>query len=411
MIKKAGLLASVVCLFLVILSPSLVQAQDELIILDSSAQAEFPSRLSFSLSAASDVNITDIRLCYTVDRVSLAQVTSEVYIEFVPATTVNVNWALEMVRIGGLPPGSSVDYWWVVKDAKGNTVETAPTRVQFDDNRYSWSSLTEGKVTVYWYQGGKSFARELMAVAQQALARLAGDTGAELEKPAKLFIYANAQDLKGAMIYPQEWTGGVAFTRYGVIAIGIAPSNLGWGKRAIAHELTHLVIHQVTLNPYNDLPTWLDEGLAMHTEGVLSPQLSTLLDKAIAKGSLISVRSLASPFSAYAGESYLSYAQSYSLVDFLISNYGQAKMLELLNTFKQGSSYDAALEKVYGFDMDGLDALWQEYVSEQYQPTKVTATTTVRMHPALIGLLAALATGLLLALGLFVESWVWRRGQ
>jgi len=367
MSKKAVLLAIFFCLLLAILNPGLVQAQGELTILDSSAQAEFPSKLNFNLSAKSDVNITDIRLCYTVDRASFAQVTSEVYIEFVPAATVDVGWALEMVKIGGLPSGSSVEYWWTAEDANGYKVETTPVRVGFDDIRYPWRSLTEGKVTIFWYKGDDSFAQELMAVAQQALERLAEDTGAHLGKPAKLYVYADAKDLKGAMIYPQEWTGGVAFTRYGIIAIGIAPNNINWGKRAIAHELTHLVIHQMTLNPYNSLPTWLDEGLAMHTEGVLGPEFTSHLSRAIAEDSLISVQSLSSPFSAYAGEAYLSYAQSYSLVEFLIANYGQNKMLELLNTFKEGSSYDAALERVYGFDMDGLDSLWRDYVAQQYQ--------------------------------------------
>jgi len=274
-----------------------------------------------------------------------------------------------MVMIGGLPPGSSVEYWWTVEDAKGSKVETVPVQVKFNDNRYSWQSLTGGKVTIYWYQGDESFAQELMATAQQALARLAEDTGAELEKPVELYIYANAQDLQGAMIYPQEWTGGVTFTRYGVVAIGIAPANLDWGKRAIAHELTHLVINQVTLNPYIDLPTWLDEGLAMHTEGSLEAAFADSLSMAIAGNRLISVRSLASPFSAYAEESVLAYAESYSLVDFLITNYGGDKMLELLNTFRQGSSYDGALEEVYGFDMDGLDALWRAYVTTPTQPS------------------------------------------
>ena len=71
MIKKAGILALIICLFLAVLSPSLVQAQSGLTILDSSAQAEFPSKLNFNLSAESDVNITDIRLRYTVDRKAL----------------------------------------------------------------------------------------------------------------------------------------------------------------------------------------------------------------------------------------------------------------------------------------------------------------------------------------------------
>jgi hypothetical protein len=379
MINKARLLALIVCLFLAILSPSLVQAQGELTILDSSAEAEFPARLNFNLSAQSNVNITDIRLSYTVDRASFAEVISEAYIKFMPSTTVDVSWALEMIKIGGLPPGSTLEYWWTVEDASGNRVETDPVQVQFDDIRYSWRSLTEGEVTIYWYQGDDSFARELMVTAQQALGKLAEDTGAYLEKPAKLYIYASAGDLRGGMIYPQEWTGGVAFTRYSTMAIGIAPSNINWGKRAIAHELTHLVIHQMTLNPYNDLPTWLDEGLAMRTEGMMGPEFTTYLSQAIAEGSLISVQSLCSPFSAYAEEATLSYAQSYSLVEFLIASYGQSKMLELLNTFSQGSGYDAALEKVYGFDMDGLDSLWQDYVTQRYQ----SAAAEEWMSPAL----------------------------
>ena len=405
MIKKTSLLTLVFCLLLVLLSPGLVQAQGELAILDSAAEAEFPSRLIFNLSAESDVNITDIRLRYTIDRVSYAQVTSEVYIEFVPTTAVEVSWTLEMVRIGGLPPGASMEYWWVVEDARGNKVETAPIRVQFDDTRYYWHSLTEGKVTIYWYEGEESFAQELMATAQQALTKLAEDTGAYLEREAKLYIYANPQDLRGAMIYPQEWTGGAAFTRYGIIAIGIAPNTLNWGKRAIAHELAHLVIHQMTLNPYNDLPIWLDEGLAMYTEGALAPEYTACLNRAIAENSLISVRSLSSPFSAYAAESLLSYAQSYSLVEFLISSYGQDKMLELLLTFKQGSGYDAALEEVYGFNMDELDALWQDYVTVPTQPVEREL-----MPPALIGVLSALAAVFLLWLGLTIEDWAWRRG-
>ena len=386
MIKKVSILALVVCLFLVVLSPSLAQVQDGLTISDSSAKVEFPSRLSFNLSVESDVDITDIRLRYKVEREGFARVTSEVYIEFVPGTAIDAEWTWDMRKTGGLPPGSSVEYWWVVEDAMGERIETVPVRVQFDDNRYPWRSLAEGMVIIYWYEGENSFAQELMATTQQALARLAADTGAYLEKPVELYIYASARDLQGAMIYPREWTGGVAFTRYSVISIGIAPDKLYWGKKAIAHELAHLVIHQMTFNPYGDLPTWLDEGLAMYAEGALESVHTSSLSKAIAEGSLISVRSLSSPFSAYAEEAALSYAQSHSLVDFLISGYGADEMLQLLNTFKQGSSYDEALAKVYGFDMDGLDTLWRDYVTARL--TQKTRDTQAKWK------LAALATEL-----------------
>jgi len=304
----------------------------------------------------------------------------------VPNTSVDAEWTWDMRKIRGLPPGSTVKYWWVVEDAKGERLETAPIQVQFDDNRYPWRSLAEDMVTIYWYEGEKSFAQELMTTAQQALNRLAEDTGAHLEKPVNIYIYAGAQDLQGAMIFPQEWTGGVAFTRFGTISIGIAPNDLSWGKRAMAHELAHLVIHQMTFNPYIDLPTWLNEGLAMYAEGALEPVYTALLNKAIAEGSLISVRSLSSPFSAFAEEAALSYAQSYSLVEFLINDYGSDKMLELLNTFEQGSGYDEALARVYGFDMDVLNTLWRDYVTAQL--TQKTGAPSTEWNISYAGLVS-----------------------
>jgi hypothetical protein len=272
-----------------------------------------------------------------------------------------------MIKTGGLPPESYIDYWWTITDADDNKLLTTPDRVTFFDERYTWHSHTEGKVTIYWYKGDESFAEKLMSTAQESLVRLSDDTGAYLTKPVKIYIYANSNDLQGAMIYPQEWAGGVAYSQFGIIAIGITPNNLTWGLNAITHELTHLVIHQMTYNPYNWLPVWLDEGLAMYNQESIESVFTHYLEKALRDNTLLSVRSLSSPFSADAEVSYLSYAQSHSLVEYLVSTYGQTKMLELLNTFKEGSGYDEALKKVYGFDMDGLNDLWLDYIAGQYQ--------------------------------------------
>lgn len=344
-----------------------MQAESGISILKSTAEADFPMKLTFSLSVSSNVNITEVRLRYMVDQVSFAKVVSEAFVEFEPASTVDVSWTWDMRRTGGLPTGAGLKYWWVIKDAAGNNLETPPVQYRFDDTRYTWRSLTEGKITLYWYRGDESFARELMTAAQSALVKLAADTGAALEKPVKMYIYANSQDMRGAMIFPQEWTGGVAFTRHNTIVIGISTNQVAWGKGAIIHELTHQVIHQVTLNPYSGLPVWLDEGLATYSEGP-NDSYKALVQKAADENRLISVRSLSSPFSAYAEQSYLSYAQSRSLVEFLITYYGQAKMLSLLRTFREGSTYDQALQKVYGFDMDGLDKLWRAYIGKQASP-------------------------------------------
>ena len=268
-----------------------------------------------------------------------------------------------MVRTGGLPPGTSVQYWWTVKDASGGQVETSPDIIRFDDERFEWQSRTKGMVTLYWYSGDQSFAEEVMYAIDNALDWLEKDNGATPQEAAEIYLYANSWDLHGSMIFPQEWTGGVAYTRYGCIAIGFGPQNLDWGRRALIHELTHLVVHQMTLNPYGGLPTWLDEGLAMRSEGALTPFFLGTLDQAIETDSLISVQSLSSPFSAMSALSYLSYAESYKVVDYLITTYGKDRMLELLETFRAGASYDGALMEVYGLDTDNLNRRWQAYVT------------------------------------------------
>ncbi len=363
MIKKISFLVLIICLLVIGLSPLNAQASNGLTVLGSSVEVNFPGSISFKLSARSDVNVMDVRLHYAVERMKFAQVVSEVYLEFEPAASVEVKWVWDMRKTGGLPPGSSLEYWWSVRDAKNGSITTEHTRIQIEDRRYNWRSLTRGKVTLYWYEGDNAFIEKLMTATEQALSRLYGDTGAQLEKPVRIYVYGSYDDLRGSMIFPQEWTGGVAFTAYGIIAIGIAPKDLDWGVRAVAHELTHLVIHQMTFNPYGGLPTWLDEGLSMNAEGELSAGFVALLREAIKNNKLLSVRSISSPFSAFADESQLAYAQSYSVVKFLTEKYGSAKMFEMLNTFRQGSSYDEALLKVYGFDLDRLNVLWRDYVA------------------------------------------------
>ncbi|MBI4180893.1 MAG: peptidase MA domain-containing protein [Chloroflexi bacterium] len=387
--KKIAILTILICLSLSAFAPVLVHAQITIKLQSSSVQADFPSKLTFNLSAKDDVNLTDIRLRYTINRESFAQAFSEAYVAFTPAATVSVNWVLNMQKIGGLPPGATVKYWWVIKDAAGNRLETAPQQIDFNDSRHLWRNVSKGTLTLYWYQGDDAFVNQLMTAAQQGLASLEKNTGAQLVRPVRIYIYASARDLQGSMVFPAEWTGGVSFTEYGIIAIGIAPSNLDWGLRAITHELTHLVIHQMTFNPYNGLPTWLDEGLAVYNEGPPDPTFTALLNQAIADNQLTSVRSLSSPFSAYGDEATLSYAESYSVVNYLITTYGQPKMLELLNTFQQGSTYDGAFQEVYGFNMDGLYTLWKQQVipkrASRLEP--VTPSFPVRFGLALQGLM------------------------
>ncbi len=391
MIKKAVFLTSAILLLGVLVPGSPSLSVGNIQIIESSVEAKFPQKLSFILSAESNLNITDVRLFYHVDRLSYAHVTSEVLIDVIPNRHITAEWSWDMRKTGGIPPGTTIQYWWSILDADSNTLETQPVTLRYNDTRFEWKSIRQSIIRLYWYKGDTEFAEELLSAAIEGLGRLYASTGVSIIEPVDIYIYGNTGDLQSGMIFPQTWTGGVAYPQYDCIAIGIEPSNIEWGLRTIVHELTHLVIHRMTYNPYLDLPVWLDEGLAMYMEGPLTQVFNYYLSQAVRNDTLISVRSLASPFSAFVDKSYLSYAQSHSLVSMLIDTYGSAKMLELLTVMTNGINYDEAFEKVYGFDMDGLNEIWHDYVINQYL-NKINAsisTETFQPLPELVLFLAA----------------------
>ena len=346
-----------------------ILAQGEITVISSDAEMQFPSTITFSMEAEAANDIADIDLVYRKSGESLIPVSSRVDVDFIPGQLVAASWTWDMLETGGLPPGTEIDYWWLIEDAAGHELQTSPATIAFDDLSHDWQSLASDQVTIFWYEGDLSFVQDLVDAADEALERLAGEIGVALEQPVKIYIYASSGDLRNALIYPQEWTGGVAFPGYGTVIIGISPDNLAWGKRAIAHEMGHLVVHQALSGFYGHLPVWLDEGLAMDAEGDLRPDLQTMFNKAITHDTLFSVRSISSSFPTDPDEARLCYAESYSLVQFLIDTYGSDKILNLLAVLNEGNTYDDAMLEVYDFNVDGLNAVWRESLALGPQPS------------------------------------------
>lgn len=322
---------------------------------------DFPQSISFVLEAESNYPITDVQLLYTIPRILRSSVTVTVQPEFEPDTRVSARWTLD-TRKSTLPTGAHLSYRWVVENSAQQRVETESVSMQFKDSRHDWKQLSNQDIQLYWYEGDDSFGQALIEAGSRALAKLAEDTNSELTQQVQIYIYGSTEDLHQALVYPDEWTGGMAFPEYGVIVIGVAPYNLEWGKRAVTHELSHMVVYQATYSPLSNVPAWLDEGLAMYAEGDLLSNFSDNLKKAVSEDALYSISSISGNFPAATEEAELAYAQSYSLVTFLIEQFGSAKMQQLLQAFSQGTSLDSALEEVYGFNSDQLETAWLESI-------------------------------------------------
>jgi hypothetical protein len=372
MTKKLIALAISLCLLFAISAamvyPVLAQSPNQITVTNSSVEANYPASLTFSCQAQSDVNLTDVRLEYQVQQISFAVVTAEADTTISPSLSVRADYTLDMRQYGQIPPETGIDYWWVVKDTAGDIYRSTMYHYTVVDNRHTWSTLTQGKINLLWYGQSQSFGKTIMAEAQSALSTLANDTGATPNRTVNISVYTSTQDYGASVLGSPEWAGGEELSQYDAVFILVRPGELSLDLPGVRHELTHVIIGQITSNPYNSIPFWLNEGLAVHVQfpqGNLPSQFTNALSDAFANSSLISVRSLCDPFSAYTDKALLSYAESVSIATYLINQYGPVKMQRFLTTFQKGSTYDGALQANYGFDMDGLFTQWKAWVNSQ----------------------------------------------
>jgi hypothetical protein len=351
-----------VLLLLVIFIPDLqlpVNQSQSIEVTRNQAEADFPTSIVFYLSAQGEHTIETVELNYGIDVLACAEtVTRAVPEDFTPGKTIELSWEWDMYQSGSIPTGTSVWWQWVLVDNRGQQFETDIETLRFMDTNHNWRTIQSENIDLYYYEGTSGFAEQLLTAGETALLAIEDLLEYRADDTIQVFIYASTQEMHDAMLYTPSWTGGYAMPEYRLLVIGVEPSELEWGKSTMAHELTHIVVGRMTFSCVTSVPRWLDEGLAMTIEG--KPDYGdALLQQAIETDSLLSIRQIEGYFSGDDDTAILSYAQSLSMTTFLIDEYGADNIRELLGAFKDGMTDDDALMSVYGFDRDGLEALWR----------------------------------------------------
>jgi len=343
----------------------------------------FPESATFRAAFSSDVDITSIVLEYGNEQQSCGEVIAKAFPQFTPGKTVEAEWTWEMRQSGSLPPGAQLWWRWLVTDANGQETVTETKTATWLDNVHAWQTMNNGEiVSLHWYGGDQAFAMDLAKAAQDGLLFNETQSGLKAEAPIDLYIYASNDDLKEAILYEPSWTGGQAFPEQNIVILGIPQYDLDWGRDAIVHELTHVLVGHLTFSCLGDVPTWLNEGLAVYSEGGLDPTSESQLEDAIRDNTLLTVRSLSSGFSEVADKAYLSYSQSYSITKFLVETYGQEEMTSLLVSLRDGTTIDEALMDTYGFDVEGLERAWREAIGAP--PPSISAQPTSQPTPTFV---------------------------
>lgn len=369
-----------------------VRAQGPIQVTDTSYNVEIAKRITFRLNAASTADIIKAELVVRFPGTAAAG--SRLFPKFTPAQKVETEavWNLDrdLVGVPGgyLPPGAQGTYSWHIQDAAGNVLDTPAAPFRVDDARFAWQKLENDRFTVYWYEGGDAFGKRIFDRLNQTIDRIEQVIGAHLQSKIQVFVYADDlafQSILSPGHSNTEFVGATPVHEFGVMLVKSAPEDLQFAIVAAPHELVHMVIDQELGAGLGQLtmPLWMNEGLASYYEydpPKMEERYQTRLESAIQNDELLRLRNYANTRPNGYDEGLLLYGQGYSVVEFILQEFGQDKLARIFDAFKRSSADDAFMQ-VLGVNQDGLENLWRKHVGAPQKDYASQATATPLARP------------------------------
>src|SRR6266567_2060745 len=267
-----------------------------------------------------------------------------------------------------------------LQDSASHTFNAATQRFIEIDSRFTWQHLSQGKIQINWYNQPQNFGQVVLKHATDSLAHISKVVGAGPAQPINLWIYGAFQDFRAALGPAEyEWVGGEAFPDLSQTFLVIQDTSDYTLARDMPHEMTHLVFHQLTAHA-NVIPTWFDEGLAVYNQMYHEPEMAARLQKALDTQTLLSLDDISGGFPPDSDKAYLAYAQSWNLVAYMYSTFGQAGMAALIKALNSPLiDFEGAVQQVLGIDMAHLENQWHIHL---HQPPTLTGGQPGHAQPS-----------------------------
>jgi hypothetical protein len=138
-------------------------------------------------------------------------------------------------------------------------------------------------------------------------------------------------------------------------------------ETTLKHELCHLFLHRNIAQ--ERLPRWLDEGLCQWASGGIAELIISDEGRALAKATisdrLVPLREL-EKFPIEEKSLILAYEQSKSIVEYVVSEFGSQKIIQILEYLKEGDSVNESIQKSLSISIFELEKNWHDHLKRKH---------------------------------------------
>lgn len=209
----------------------------------------------------------------------------------------------------------------------------------------AWSAIESERFVVMHNESEKA-ARNVLNIAEGFYPKVTSDLGYSPKRKITIWFCRTQKEFGMAVNAPiQDWAAGCAYPLRARIVVRdpayVKEKRLNL-SRLVKHEITHVVFGLYVDDNLKHVPVWFNEGLAMYeAEQWTYGQYWTMLTGALSN-SLIPFSQLTENFPQGEQDARMAYAQSCSIVTFIVREYGDEALRQCVSLIAEGRNMDEA---------------------------------------------------------------------
>jgi len=231
-----------------------------------------------------------------------------------------------------------------------------------------WKEFRSIHFIIYYQEASRDFLHKLRNFTEDYYQDIIEDLGFRRSKfwtwenRAKIYVFDSQEDfMKGTN--SASWS--TATVDYRNKIINTYPDAQDFFENVLVHELTHIIFREY-VGFGSNVPLWLDEGVAMFMEKKKQVYLFKrglkALDKSKALFGINELTGMDNVISFSKDKAKTFYIQSFSLIYYLIKQFGRDYFVKFCYALKKGRSLEKSLSFAYNIrNLDELEIKWRRY--------------------------------------------------
>lgn len=236
----------------------------------------------------------------------------------------------------------------------------------------TWQTTTLPHVVLHYAPIDAAVASTIARSAETMFAELTETVGYTPRATVAVYLCATRECFQQQQPDPArvpDWAVGVAYPQISRIVLR-SRLTLEEGSQirpleVFQHELAHIMLEQA-LAARGGAPRWLSEGFSMHAAAQWTTSGQRTLEEAALRDAFLPLSLLTSAFPANEDGARIAYAQSFSVVSFLLDRYGKYAFQDFILNLRNGMDTDSALLHATGRSLKSVEQEWQEALRMRY---------------------------------------------